>query len=1719
MVCAPELQRRDRKWFVLAVCFLLLNGWTAWRLISQSAARVPGAGTPLAAGALHAPPLRLLSVAQAAYRGFDQTAVLALTFNAAPAPLQLGRFIRVTRESAPHETIGCETIGALASPNVRLRTCTAVAPGDVLVVTVGSGLAAAGSAAPAVEADQRLTVTIANAFQVGALEPSSPSFEPCRLQVALGKDVDLTDASSFLAVQPPVKLDVSDYWRGGCTIAGDFQPGAPYTVTFRQGLKAQDGTRLTEDTVRQVVFPDRAAALTFASDGIYLSPHGALNVPVLAMNVRSCDIALRRIRPENVVFHANGHSRDDDADALSDPAVTNHLILPERLNREHKFYIDLCSLAGGQPAGVYSLAVTMCEPRPRHAWEQRSERARLVVVTDLGLSVKQARDGVLTWVTALRTAQPAAGAEVVLYARNNMELGRGRSDGQGLVFLPCRTDGPAEQRPSLVTARQGDDLSYLKLTDANAPDERAENAYLGAGCEAFVFADRGMYRPGETVQVEALVRDGQLNPPAPFPVLLRVIKPDGRVFRELAATLTPRGDAAFAVSLPAYLPTGQYELRLVMPGTFTLLGHVTVALEEFAPPQIAVTLAPLPARIAITGSVPVRVSARHLFGRPAAGLPASASVYLRDAPFRPDGWKAYTFGDAEKPAEKRALPLGETRLDAAGGAVLTLPPSGAIRPAGALQATVCATVRDTGGRAVSASASMCVDAYPFYVGLRPAEGSAHARVGAPFTVAVVVVSPDGRACQPDAPLLATVERLEWTSALRHADGHYAWQSERTKIKVGEPAKVALRDGAGAFVFTAAQSGSYIVTLADPFSGASASLPVFAAAGDTTWADWDHSRPAEAKLTLDRPSYAPGQQARLAVQAPFAGTALLTIESDRVLERRVVTLAANTTAFDIDVKPEYAPNVHCLLSVIRPAVGENVWSAHRALGVAVLQVVPPGHRLAVALDVPSRMRPQGPLSAAVRVTDEAGAPVTNADIVAMAVDEGICLLTDYATPDPLAFFLRPRDCAVVADDLYGDLLPVCDETADATVSHTAGDAGALVGRRLNPIRAQRFRPVALWRAGARTGARGVATVLFDVPEFTGELRVTAVAFTDSAFGAAKTAVTVKRPLVVQTELPRFLAPGDTCRLGLSLFNETNAAFAVTWRVTSGGPLIAAPAEGALFLTAHGATNASVSLRAGLLPGKGLCTVEVMAGPEEHYTETFELPVRPIQAAETRVVDGLLKPGETARAAAPDTWLSGSEYYEASVSSRPDVRLDGAIGWLLRYPYGCCEQTTSTAFPLLFLADIANRSLPQSMGAHDVEPQVTAAIYRLLAMQREDGGFAMWPDCRQTDPWAGVYAAHFLVEAKQAGYAVPEDRLRAALDNLSRQLERRFDDTDAARPDRAYACQVLARAGRPERGWTARLLDRAEDLSSADRAHLAAALLADGKPREARTLLEGLDTAVLQAPPAAERTGNVALALAAWLDSDPADPAVPRLVHELEGLRVRNCGWWGTTHENALALLALGRYARLTKPDHTPFAGELLPDGASPLAFTSEQELRWSSGLPGATPALRLVNRGPGACWYTVRLEGVPRAGAEKPVDAGLAVRREFFDQEGRSLDVSRLQQGALIVVKLTLDTRGESLDNLVIEDLLPAGWEIENPALATAKVLPWVEAKTDWCIHRELRDDRVLLFTHTVSGKAVYFYTARAVTPGLFTMPPIRAEAMYRPEIHSVNGGGRVDVTE
>ena len=1673
-------------------------------------------------------PLNLLAVEQAGLTA-GREVTLKLRFNAPPEPRDLVKHI--TLKTAGGSPVAFTRIGEVKSADVLIRTAPLL--DDRFELRIRAGLPPATGTLPLPD-DEIYTLAVAPHLQLTRLAPNSPAFEGCRLWAYFTEAVDARSAPAHIAVEPAVTFTVEafDSWQGaGLTLRGDFQPGAVYDITFKPTLQSEGGSALGREVRRRVQFPHRAPSLAIGLDGRYLSPRGPLTVPLAAVNVRECNVTARPLLRRNLVHFAMREAgrfsstyvddARDAADQLTGTASNRVVRFPDRRNETQRMPVDLRDFAADRALGAWLVTADARDVPPAH---------RLVVVTDLGLSVKRGRNGALVWVTSLRDAAPVAGAKVTVLGNNNAELGQAISDADGLASVPLRDE--AEVEPFLAVAEKGGDLSFLRLPGSEVVQEKDVDGrpYLAAGFEAFVFTDRGIYRPGETVHVKALVRNREMQAPGPFPVVLRVRRPDGRLVRDLPSMLDDLGAAEAAVRIEEFLPTGLYSLELAMPGTFKVLGEATVAVEDFVPPQIETTAALPAGRLAPGAGIGISATARHLFGRAADGLAAEARARFEPAPFEPKGWDGWSFGDAERSFPARPHELGRKALDEEGRAEWSVKADPAWRPPAALRLVAGATVFEASGRPVSAVAMAPVDVYPYYLGLRPAREGGHLRVGEPLQVAIAAVAPDGAKAAGPASVKATVARIDWSGALRrNPDGTWSWRSERTLTTIARQ-DLELAAGAGGFTIRVEHAGDYLVSVEGP-KGVASSLRFFAAAADARWVDWSKEKPDLVRLESDKPSYAPGELARIAIKAPFAGLALVTLESDRVLERRVIRLAGTAHTVEFTMKPDYGPNVYCGVTLLRPAKPEPVWSAHRAAGFVSLTVVPPGRRLAVGVEAPETIRPGTRLDARLSVRDEAGAPADAAVVVA-AVDEGICRLTDFATPDPLAFFLGRRALAVEMFDLFRDLMPLLEDSA-AGASHTAGGEGAALQRRLNPIRASRFRPVALWTSGLRTGTNGAAVASFDVPEFTGRLRLMAVAFDRTRAGCATGAVTVKRPLVVQAGLPRFLAPGDRCDMSVQIFNETDANITARVRVTTQGPLAAGRGEASLDLAAGAAGPVTIPMTAGAAPGKALCAVEVAAGGER-YAETIELAVRPAAPRESRAAVGAVASGRETRIEAPEGWVPESLDFEVWASARPEIGLAGGLDYLLRYPYGCLEQTTSSAFPLLVLPDLVNAARPGAMGKEDADDFLRAGIERILSMQMADGGFHPWPNVGDGADWTAIFATHFLVEARRARHAVPEDRLDAALDALRTRLEAAgptdADPGNVAWQDdqerRAYICEVLARAGKPEPGWTARLLEQSARLRPSSRSHLAAALILGGRPRDAAPLLRGIEPAGGADTRRAggcynSRVRDAALALLAWVEVDPSAPEAAAWAKQVQD--ARRDGRWATTQENAIALLALGRYTVAQPRETEPFRAALQPSQGVGTNATERALVRWTPGAPGRARWVRIENEGPGRCYFGATVSGVPAAGAVAEEDRGLRVRRTFLRSDGQPWEGTAFRQGDLVVVRIEVaaDPALAPLENVVIEDLLPAGFEIENPSFEIANQAPWLGERRNWMIHRDVRDDRLVLFPYPVTGTPdapqTWHYTVRAVTPGRFVVPPLRAEAMYDPSIRGTHGKAEIEV--
>ncbi|MCX6878263.1 MAG: MG2 domain-containing protein [Verrucomicrobia bacterium] len=1618
-----------------------------------------------------------------------------------------------------------------------------------------------------------VAAVISTVLRVNSVTQSGGEEKTPSIQVHFSESVDVKSAAAFIDINPPVKFTVQrDSSREILRLFGPFVPHRDYQVKVKAGLVSEKGFLLVNESTSTVSITRAAASLGFAGAGGYLSPAGTLLVPITFQNLSQCKVAVAPVMASNLVYFARRNSNDasynlpdeptdgipgrgDDGDGYEDGYyrrnqgalgdVTGNVTYREvkltgAENTATTDYLHLRDFT--KTKGAYLVQIRGEDAKNENSYRRRLGDSRLVVVTDLGISAKCSKTQVLAWVCSLKDAKPAGGVEVTAYSANNQVIAKAATNADGVVAIPCNA-ADKNTTPFLVTAQLADDLSYLRLDQRELQGDHSESTrdYQSAGCEAFLFTDRGIFRPGETLHARTIIRQADFTAPAAFPVVFQIIKPDGRMFKEIAAMPNAFGAAEVETIMPDYLPTGSYTIRLRVPQAKVDMGTKTFLLEDFVPPQIRVTVTTDPERVRADTPLKAAIFAEHLFGAPAAGLKANVKCIYTPVAFAPKPWSDYRFGiqtapywgrDEANPFAMKPQDIDNLVLDNAGKVTAEIATAIPAKAPGPIQALVQASVFEQSGRAITATKSAVIDPYPFYIGVkRPAV--AWLKSGESHRISVITVRPNGETCKPEKPLTVRLSHLDWNySYKRTPGGSYAYEGHKVVTLLKEEV-LDLSSGAAKYSFIPTGYGQHELSIADPDSGSTTSFSFYASDYEQSWTTTQRDQPDSLTLKLDKPEYPIGETARLTIQAPFSGTALLTVESDKVLQSRVIFLEKNTAEVDVEIKEAYAPNVHCTVSVIRPAVAESVWKGHRAFGSIPLKVAPRNHRINVAVETPPTILPQSKLRTRVLLKDDAGQPV-NGEVTLVAVDEAICMLTSFKTPSPLAWLYELRRLGVASHDVYAELMEVFDESVLTKKSNPGGDGGGgedaaaseRLTKRLNPIKANRFKPVSLWVSKVVV-TNGVAEVEMDVPEFTGELRVMAIACNARQLGSAQGVVKVKRPLIVQPSLPRFLAPGDECLMDVTVFNEMGKDITAKLQITCGGPLSTKLSERNIDLKTGASASVSIPMVAGNLPGKALCTVSCEA-ESVRFSDTIEIAVRPPVSAEVIADSGSLAPGKSVEIRVPANWLPESVLRHVQVSKEPSLELGHGLQYLMRYPYGCIEQTTSGAFPLLYLPDLANRTFDKSMGKERVRDYVMSGVWRILSMQQTNGGFAYWPGFNEPCPWGTSYATHFLIEAKKAGYEVPQGCLERALKALREGLESnpRENNRDVRDYDsRAYACYVLAIAGEPEHAWQTRMLEMKDKLSYYARLMNASALLVQGDPKRAVVLLKELG---LPGAGARDQGGcfnssnrNAALLLSAWLDIDPNHADVMKLVQLLSKAKIN--GYWGTTQDNAMVLMALGKYAQRIKRESLEFKGMItLPNGTTE-EFDQTKDRQWEVARSEAGN-ITLTNRGPGNLFYSFQAEGVPIDLPEyyqklTAKNQGMNVKREWLDDEGNPIDITKIKQNDLVVARITLNPNGHSYENIAIEDLLPAGLEIENPNLDTAQSLPWLKDKFDWCARRDIRDDRILLFTRPVSGPSVFCYLARAVTPGKFMVPPVSAECMYEPEVRSVSSQAEMMITK
>ncbi|MDR0339625.1 MAG: hypothetical protein LBH65_05040, partial [Desulfovibrio sp.] len=1583
-----------------------------------------------------------------------------------------------------------------------------------------------------------------------------------QIQATFDMNTGLADHAQkeFIDVQPDIPFTLSAD-ATAINFREKLVPGMALTVTLKPGLTDISGKVLKTARSASITVPDYEPAVRFAEPGNFLTPLFGSRVAVTLVNLDQVTVTLRRQYDNNLPFMAL--EPDYTARGLMNSLSVQEIeVRNAQANEIVRRSLDVESLAKGK-RGVFELELDGYKVNhggPEPFTEVHSER-RLVVLTDIGVSARVFPSGITVFTAGISSAEPLRDAAVKVYSQKNQLIARGFTGPDG-VFLHKR-DQPwdAENAPYVVTVQTDDgtdDITFLPLNYESAvslPDA-ALVPYLDAGYEAFVYMPRGLFRPGETVNFKAFVRDRDHKAPKPFPVKFRVTSSRGLEAAAGSATLSAEGGADFAFTLPATAPTGAYRAELEIPGNGGVLGNCSFAVEDFVPPRLEVTLAP-EADILLPGrELALDFGGRYLFGAPGANLNYEIGYQVTSAPFLPQGWDDYVFGDAERDFDTQVnlryitgQLAGDGRADVAFSA-----PADWAEPPALLKVLLIGGVQEDGGRWTSRSASFTAFPTPYLLGLKAPEQAPAAN--APLSLEVAAVNPEGKAV--DCGTLA------YEIFLVQGNWHTVYRNNRyvsvfdERLIPQEKATVESRGGLAALTFIPAQYGAYLVRVTSDDGRVAASRRVSVYGEDGQAVAAGSGRMNAVELSLDKKEYRVGETARLTVKAPYAGTLLLGLERGEQLQTRVVRLEEPGTVLDIPVSEGMDPNITITAWAIRPVRGENrEWYSHRAYGSIPLLLARAPHRLKVAADLPERALPDAPLSVPFTVTDERGDPVQGEFSVAL-VDEGILSLMNFKTPDPLSLFLAQRRAVGESFDAYDALLR--PEAKSTPLLAPGGGATMRMAAYQESLSTQRMF-LAAFLPVARTDEEGKGLASFDLPEYSGKARLMVVGAAGNRFASGDGNLRIARDIVVEVSAPRAVAPGDAFEVSARLFTPPGEKGAriegeAQVKVSATGPLeLAGDLTRAVPLGKDNgdAVARDPGLRATAARSSGIAAITVdvaVPGREDlSFSKTLEVAVRPPYPRASAWASALIPAGRSQNLAIPDAWLEGTVTNDLSVGDSPVLALLPSLAFLREYPYGCLEQTVSGAWPLLALPEIAKALYPGSAeaAAANAATALTGAVSRTLSMQTPSGGFGAWPGYTQADAWKSAYATFFLVEAKDR-VAIPASSLKQALDYMRLLLAapaRSIGGERHAYSVKAFAAFVLTKAGEAPLGWLQHLSEQEDKMAPSGRLFVAGAkAIQAGNAEALKALLAAMKDGLYSdndkdAYATLESSiRNKSLLLYFWSEVAPGDPDCADLCLDLA--RELGAAAWQSTQQSGMASLAMGAWLRKSGIGGGGFTAEASAAGKSlGTAQKGSPLLLGPKALPGVDgngvlPEVSVQVAGEGGAYAVYSARGVPLAPPE-PRSRGLRISRVWKDADGKVIDLSsgtaRLKKGDRVMVELTIASERFAAD-IAVSDLTPGGLEVENPRLSFSGEANSEDASESGADETErggdrnprttspyldLREDRLLLFYDRLNGKATYSYSMRAVSRGSFALPPLAADAMYDPAFSAITSAGVVIV--
>ena len=1507
--------------------------------------------------------------------------------------------------------------------------------------------------------------------------------------------------------------------------------GQRYQLQIRAGLPSSVGETLEKTVGMAAYLPDRKPLVRFTGRAYVLPSRGQQGIPIVSVNTNSVNVEIYRIGDRNLAQLIQDKDLERQLSSWDVNKIKSQsgarvfkgaMEVELDLNKEVTTAFPVDEALGTLKPGAYAM---IARPESKKKDNQSAIATQWFIVSDLGLAAFNGADGVHTFVRSLSDATPASGVEVRLIAKNNEVLATRNSDASGYVrFDAALARGEGGQAPAILVAQNGaTDYAFLDLTAAafDLSDRGVKGRNAPGETDGYLYLERGVYRPGQTVHLSALVRD-RSGKASSLPVTLIVSRPDGVEDRRLVLPDQGLGGRTTSLALHDGAMTGTWRAKIYVDPKDDPISQAAFLVEDFVPERLDMTLQTDEKTISPTRSAAIIVEGKFLYGPPAAQMKIDGEVIVKVAKGGERAFPGYSFGTQKELVSPVRHPISQSTVtDDNGKAKISIALPRVPKTAKPLEANVVLRLRETGGRTIERNLKLPVALDLTRIGVKPLfEGNSLAEdQNARFDV--IVVGKNGeRIAQRN--LSWTLSRIDTSWQWYNRDGYWSYEAITVPRKV-ESGTLDVASDAPAKIDVPVKFGRYRLDVATQDGNAHKNSLATTYAFTAGWytSEDQPDTPEFLDVALDKPSYKPGEEAKLRIATKHGGHAIIAVLNGGLKHVQHVDVGEGSSEVALTVGDDWGAGAYVTALLYRPIDVQQKRMPGRAIGLQWLKLDQEKRTLSVSLGAPQKVKSGGTLDVPLTISGlKAG---EEARVTVAAVDVGILNLTRFKTPAPETWFYAQTKLSTELRDFYGRLIDGMRAERGALRSGGDGPGGMQI-QGSPPVE----QTLAEFSGIVSVGAGGKAKVQFELPDFNGSVRLMAVAWSTDKLGHASRDIIVRDKLALTASGPRFLTLGDEAQLSLDIHNvegETAIYSVIVNEKTERGPLATVLSQEIQLKTGERRQQSLVVKPAQV--DRYTYDVRISGPGGVNVARTLNFDVKPPAGDVKRTTVSSLS-GNGGKLTISDDLVHDliRERTKVNISVGPTAKFDvpAILAQLDRYPYGCAEQTVSRALPLVYANALSKRTGIATDSK--LKERIGQAIERVFQMQDASGAFGSWGPSR-ADMWLTAYVTDFLTRAKEAGHNVKPRGLNQALDRLQNFIAY-AQDFDKGGEDRAYALYVLARNGRAPAGELRYYSDaRLERFSTPlSKAQLGAALAMVGDNVRAKrafaAAINDMNAKVSITPSRTDygsrlRDGAAFLTLASETKLLQAETA--SLVDVVATAYQQRA--YTSTQEQAWMLLAANSLAEGAEDGSLTLNGQ-------PFGNAISQSL--SANDLSANP-IQIVNNGEGPVDAMISIVGASLS-PQTPVSKGFTIERKYFSLDGTPVEFgtsAKVKQNDRIVTVVSFKTEHPG-GRILLVDRLPAGLEIENPRLVKSgdiKSLAWLKSdiKPE---HTEFRDDRFVaafdLYGRQRNAEdkpagttATVAYIVRAVTTGSFVHPAATVEDMYRPERHARTQAGQLIV--